>query len=220
MNRAAKQHLAKAKEYLAKGEGFYHRAAKEIVAARDADPKVSNAEIGSWFGHTEKWVRQLMAWHASPTSRTSLPFEGDKGRDASTTKKILRDAPLEQVERIISDLPRERQRAIGAVAGDAYMRVRQDHAEREAKSTEADRKQREAARSSIGQATGRMMSGFNAFGIANYLGQATEVLREMIEEHAVTRDGLEQIETAVQEFLTEYRVARGMVGLEEHLEMR
>jgi hypothetical protein len=222
VNRAAKQHLARATEFLAKGEGFYHKAAKEIAAAKEADPKLTNREIGERFDKSERWIWTLLKWHEDPVSDTGSPFVENKGRAeykaTAATKKVLRDAPLEQVEKIISELPKERAAAIGAAAGDAYMRIRHQHDEGRARRTPAQIKEQEAARGETRRQTAEMMSGFTIFGIVNYLGLATETLQGMVEEHTVTKRGLREVEKALREFVAEYRVAAAMAGLDAELE--
>src|SRR5262245_50848232 len=111
MNQQAERHLVKAESFLAKGDAWYERAADEIIAAQEADTTLSYREIGRWFDRSHTWAQTLVTWRTSG-STSGTPFARGKTGDpaVSETKKLLREAPLEQVERIISSLPRERQR--------------------------------------------------------------------------------------------------------------
>lgn len=108
MNKQAEKHLQRAEGLFARGDGFYHKAVEEIVAAQKADSTLSNREIGSRFGKTDSWVRSLVQWHTSADGRAT-PFAGDtpqnRANELAKTKRVLREAPLEQVEHIVGALP-------------------------------------------------------------------------------------------------------------------
>jgi hypothetical protein len=79
-------------------------------------------------------VREVVRWGTSSTPASTLYARGaDDHRDRSAARKILREAPLEQVEQIIDELPAERKQAVAAAAGDSYAKARQEHNEREAR---------------------------------------------------------------------------------------
>ena len=222
MNQQAERHLVRATSLFDKGDSYYEKAVDEILAAQEADPTLSNREAGAWFGRSEKWVRDIVRWRTTSSPETNVDW--NRGSHATTAeieegaRKLLATAPLEQVERIVQDLPRNRQKAIGAAAGHSYLKARQEEDEREARLTPAQRKEREAQRASTHTAVGKMMSGFNAFGIVNHLEAAAEILKEMIEATSVTPEVVEAVEKGLLVFLTEFRVARGVAGLDTDLE--
>src|SRR5262245_34996258 len=109
VNEAAEKHLVKAESYLAKGDGWYEKAADEIIAAQQADPALTQSEIGERFGRSRKWAGDLVAWRTSgKTSSSPYSGTGRPHQDRTATRKMLREAPLEQVEQMIEELPRER----------------------------------------------------------------------------------------------------------------
>lgn len=215
MNREAERHLAKAEDYLGKGDGWYRKAALEIVAAQKADTTLSNREIGERFGRSKDWVRQLVTWVTTGEPGSTSP-SWNRGSHSTVAeieagaKRLLRDAPMEQVERLVADLPKERQAQIGMAAGDAYMRSRVIH---EGKSP-SEKKAGEAAGRELADSLGKSMSGFSVLSIVADLEHATSVLLELIAVNAITPEALTQIDTALAAFLDEYRVAQAMVGEE------
>lgn len=105
-------HLALAREYIAKGEDFYRRAADEIAAAMGEDPTLSYRRIAEVVGRSERWVGTLVQWR---TNRQELPtpWAGDSERKHETaTRKVLTEADPETVERIIAELSPERRDVI------------------------------------------------------------------------------------------------------------
>jgi hypothetical protein len=135
--------------------------------------------------------------------------------DKARAQKFLASAPLEQVEQVISTLPKERQRPISAAAGNEYMKARQDYAEAEARLTPADLSAREAAADRLTAPVRNAAAGFTALGIVGHIEQATEELRELIADASLTEPLLSKIAEALADFTTEFEVARAMAGLEE-----
>lgn len=121
MNQSAERHLAKAETYIGKGESFYRKAADEILAAKEADPSLSTRDIAARVGLAHSSVARILKW-AGGGAAAATPFarvEGDTARkDREAAKRVLREAPMETVEKIISDLPPKRQRQVAAAAGD------------------------------------------------------------------------------------------------------
>jgi hypothetical protein len=107
MNASAKAHLAKAKEYVAKGEQFYRMAAEQIVAAQAEDSTLSNREIGEWFGRSHTWVQDIVRWHTSGSARTPFGEDARPGMrertDRSATKKVLRESSPEEIAELLDD---------------------------------------------------------------------------------------------------------------------
>lgn len=102
----AANHLARAKDYIGRGEEFYRKAAEEIIAAQGSDPSLGYGRIAKTIGKGETWVGDLVRWHTNPRGRET-PFGGEahnERSDKSKAKRILRDAPPQQIaEQILSD---------------------------------------------------------------------------------------------------------------------
>jgi hypothetical protein len=216
MTSEAQKHLDKAAKLLARGDNFYAQAADEIVAAQKSDSTLSNREIGATFGKSESWVRQLVTWRTSPSSSTPSPYAGQAEEiNVRKTKQMLREAPLEQVEQIISSLPEDRKLAVAAAAGSGYHRERLKENERVKNLTPAEKKEIEAARAGITDPIDKALGGFTALGIVGHIEQATEDLSEMVANGAVTAESIYRIDQAHDLFVTELEVAKAMAGLGE-----
>jgi transposase len=101
VNKSAEQHLAKAREYVARGEEFYRKAAEEIVAAMQDDPTLSSRQIAELLGRSKTWVNDLVRWDTSGRE-ADTPYGGHKQRnEKSATQRMLRDATPEQVAEIL-----------------------------------------------------------------------------------------------------------------------
>jgi hypothetical protein len=133
MNDQAVIHLAKAKDYVAKGEEFYRKAAKEIAAAQEADPQLSKREIGEWFERGEDWVREIVRWGTNPEDTRETPFglkadPTQRERNARATAKKPEGAAA-----IVADP--EARRAIGRALDEHYTKQASEatsrHRERE-----------------------------------------------------------------------------------------
>ena len=71
MNAAAKAHLAKAKEYVDRGEQFYRMAAEQILAARGEGSAWTEINDGARtsakrYGHEETWAIAKSCASANP----------------------------------------------------------------------------------------------------------------------------------------------------------
>jgi len=215
MTSDAEKHLVKAERLLAKGDGFYAQAADEIIAAQQADPTLSNREIGERFGRSRQWVRILVAWRTSGTSSLPTPYAGEADAiNVRKTKQILREAPLEQVEQIVASLPKERQTAILAAAGGGYEKARQAENERVKNLTPAQKKEIEAAQGEITAPFHRALGPMTAQRVVNHIDQATDGVKELISNNALTKEAYTEIQEALTRFHTELDVALAMAGLE------
>lgn len=115
MNQDAKRHLEKARDYVGRGDGFYRKAAEEIIAAQKADHTLSNREIGEWFGRGADWVRILVQWSTNDDP-DSTPFGGElvqERREKSVMKKVLTSSEPEQIAELLED-PEVRQNLAAA----------------------------------------------------------------------------------------------------------
>jgi len=176
--------------------------------AKNRTVKVTAASFSRHAGIPERTFRDWLKTAAAAPARE----RGD--REERGARTILRDAPLEQVERIISDLPPERQQAIGAAAGNAYMKARQQYEDTERNMTPAERKEREAVVSEVGRSARQLGAGFTALGIVGHIEQATEEMEELNADHALTPALIEQIEEALKPLHVELEVAKGLAGIE------
>lgn len=144
-------HLAKAAEYIGKGEAFYHKAAAEIIAAQADDPTLGYRVIGAALGKTDKWCRDIVRWHttADVTGRaTPYAGEGDRVMKSHTRSTLTRATP-DEVRAIVADLPPEAKANLaGAIVDDpearrAHTRAAIDH--QRAAETQVDAAQAERA---------------------------------------------------------------------------
>jgi len=125
MNTKAEQHVDRAKDYVARGEAFYRKAAAEIRAARDED--ATWTEIASRLERSPTWVKDIVAWHETPANRGrytgELPFSEGKGEVAKRhARSVLRDAEPEVVADLLGD-PAIRQ---NVAAGQRVHELRQE----------------------------------------------------------------------------------------------
>jgi len=134
--------------------------------------------------------------------------------DTARAKKVLTEAPLEQVERLISELPADRQQAVAAASGNAYAKARQDYDEAEAQLTQSEHKEREAHRQTLDTFAGGLVAPMKVLGIADHINQAREDLAELVADNSVTPQLLDEIVSANAEWQDELTVAAAMAGLE------
>lgn len=112
MNRSAKQHLDKAAGYVLKSEEFHSKAADEIAEAMDADPMLTQREIGEYIGnkvrrkpYSPDWVARIVAWDTA-ADRDRTPFGGEaaqESRERSVTKKTLRESRPSEIKELLDD---------------------------------------------------------------------------------------------------------------------
>lgn len=223
MTHDAQKHIDNAAKLLTKGDGLYRQAGEEILLAREAG--ATWTEIGKALDRSTTWCKDVARWAKTP-AKAGLPevvpwTRGSHGTTAEIqagAKKLLAEAPMEQVEQIISGLPKDRQTAIRAAAGDEYAKARQAEDERVRNLTPAQRKEIEAAKERIAQGPRAAVASFTALGVVGHLDQATEDLSQMIADQQVTPESIYRIEQAHERFATELEVARAMAGLEERSE--
>ncbi len=146
MNTQATKHLSQAASFVAKGTEFYRKAAEEIVAAQKADSTLSNRQAGEYIGeiargesYSENWVRGIVRWRTSSQEPADTPWAFDTPRrQADMTKQILREAPLEQIEQIIDQLPADRRVEIA----EAALKPEKNERQRGRKTRQANREER------------------------------------------------------------------------------
>lgn len=109
-------HLAKARDYLARGEEFYARAADEIIAAQKEDPQLGQREIAERLGRGVRWVNTLVQWRTSVSDPEHPPFGGPAEnearydrqartalKDPDRRRKALADLDTREVEQVARD---------------------------------------------------------------------------------------------------------------------
>lgn len=95
-----KDHLAKAREYIGRGEEFYRKAAEEIAAARLEG--YTWPAIASGVGRSQSWCKELVA--KSKIGQYSAPFSGEYSEvKARLTKSSLKSAAPEELAEMMSD---------------------------------------------------------------------------------------------------------------------
>ncbi len=97
MNKNAEKHLAKAKDYLAKGDEFYRKAKPEIEAAFVAG--ANYVEISRYLEKSKSWVYDVRNWDGSGT----LYGKDTERRQVDQAKQVLRESDPEQIAAILED---------------------------------------------------------------------------------------------------------------------
>jgi hypothetical protein len=212
MNRTAERHVTKARGYLGRGDEFYGKAADEMIAAREADPSLGYRELGAQFDRSHTWARDLVAWRTSG-KYTAPPFAEPKGAVATRhAKAVLKDAPLEQIETILDQLPRERRQAIGAAAKEAWMGARQERDERINRRTPEERQEAEAAGRRADEIGRRVGGTLGSIEVVLVLEQATDLIRDMAARGELTPEITARIDAAHDEFVRELDFAKALAG--------
>lgn len=124
MNRSAEAHIARAKGHLAKGNEYYAKAGEEILAARKEG--ATWPEIADGMEQSESTVRRVAEFAKTPASgmspETGVNWQrgshGTRKEIQAGAKKLLAEAPIEEVREAIAALPRERQREVARAAYD------------------------------------------------------------------------------------------------------
>jgi len=211
---------------IAKGEtdldSWKWRRADSMTVASEAGANLR--EIGAAAGLSHQPVKEhLSIVSAYPDKKRRPSFSeaykivtGDKVArlEELQTKRQLEKAPMERIERIMSELPRERQEAIAAAAGSSFHQARQEAREHERNLTDRERRERDEAVDRISRPIKRAAAGFTALGIIGHLDQATEELRELNADASVTPELARKIERAHDRFERELRFAWQMLGEE------
>lgn len=99
MTDRAQAHLAKAKDYIAKGDEFYRRAKIEISVAIEQDPLLSQQDIATAIGMSKTWVADVIRWDGTGT----LYGKDTERRQMDMAKQVLRESHPEQVAEILDD---------------------------------------------------------------------------------------------------------------------
>ncbi len=113
MNAAAERLLAKAENCIAKGDGWYEKAAQYIEAAMEADSTLSETAVGKRLDRSRTWVRNIrnnltaggqVNWERGSHATLAEVREGAAKILGNTneTKKLLAALPEEAREKLAS----------------------------------------------------------------------------------------------------------------------
>jgi transposase len=193
---------------------------KDMVALRDqhgwtqrqiADKTdIPKSTVDQWLRAYDEQVSAGL-----PEVGRLTPKSLQEASDWRVAQRVIKSAPLEQVEQIISNLPRERRNQIGAAFGDRYSKRRAEFEERERNLTPAQRKEREAAAEALTRPVRQALAHFAVpLKVVPLLEEATETLQELIADQSLTPKLMREIDKADAEWRTELEVARAMAGLE------
>lgn len=125
-------HLALAKEYIAKGDNYYAKAADEIQVWLDEDASRTHEQAADRVGKGRLWVSRLLRARTNCDESVTQEFEvdwqsGSNKRD-EVASKVLRDP--EQRRQVLASLPPDQIEEVIAEAHDvAVERVRAQRAE-------------------------------------------------------------------------------------------
>lgn len=135
MNKSAEQHLAKAKEFIAKGDEFYRQAKVEIDLAYQV-PGTRQIDIAKAVGKSQQWVADVLAWDGEGT----LYGQATEARSIRMAKQVLRESTDEQAAEIVGSLPSHAVAKVAKAVSNEYV----------ARGQNAKRKADEALRESVG----------------------------------------------------------------------
>jgi hypothetical protein len=218
MNREAEQHLTNAIGFVKRGTEFYRKAADEIIAAKQADTSLTFAAIDTQLDMYSGFTGKLVRWRESNSEDLPTPHSGQYATvKENLTTSTLKSAPMEEVEKILDKLPKERQQQIAAAAGHSYHKARVEHTERERNLTPVQRKEREANASTIDDFAARMTLPFAAASIVSLIEEATGKLRGLIEGNSASAEIEKAIATALIDLNREFQVFSAMAGVEEEV---
>lgn len=237
MSDAKERALAKVSKLSAKIEGAElslneWKWARAEAMAEASDVGATQEEIGEAAGmNRDSARRHIRIWNAYGTyaSKPSYSeafddvtgFDRDAAQertDAARTKRTLREAPLEQVEQIISELPAERQQAIAAATGHDYASALQKRDEFKRNMTEAERQEVVGAQEAITQPARKVLDAIGVPLVVSLVQQATEELREMVSRQTLTAEQWKEVRGALSELYDEAQIAAAMVGLDLDLQ--
>jgi len=204
-------HIEKAASYITRGAEFYRKAAIELTAAREEG--YTWKTISEGVGRSQSWCKELVA--KGKSGQYSAPFAGEYGGvKTRLTTSMLKDAPMEEIERVIEKLPRERRNQIGRAFDHPYSTARADFADRERNLSEREKQEREAAVEQITKPARQMVADFGSMTIVNHLETALEKLSELVADSSLSTRAVRQIDRAYEALGAELEVARALVGIE------
>jgi transcriptional regulator with XRE-family HTH domain len=170
---------------------------------------VPQRTVSNWLQAYDEGLSNL----AEPSRLT--PRSQQDASDRRVAERVLKTAPVELVERMVSGLPRERRNQIGAAFGNSYMKKRAEFEEQQRNLTPAQREERKAAAETMTKPVRDALAQFAVpLKIVPLLEEATETLQELIADQSLTPKLMHAIDKADAVWRTELEVARAMAGLE------
>jgi hypothetical protein len=138
----------------------------------------------------------LPAWGNFYDASKAGGYNGGKDRDVSdqTIVNVLSTAPMEQVERVLEKLPKERQEQIAAATGDSYMQAKREAVERRSRMTDEERQADWEATERLNEIQRNLFGQEEALSIRINLLNAAETLERMIERGTLTPKAARLIE--------------------------
>jgi hypothetical protein len=213
------ERLARAKAYLAIAESkdskreAYKRAAKEIVAHKQETGETWET-LARALGREQHYVKKLSQWERSGFE-AETPFLMDKHATEraalSHTKRVLTQAPLEQVEQIIDGLPQQRKVKIAAAAHDSYFEESERKSEERQKTPRERRRTREFV-DKVAKPIKTMLGSMRANAVLESLREAKEEYRLLVEEGELSLEAVHAIGDELEEFQRELEFGRQLVG--------
>jgi hypothetical protein len=214
------EHLARARQFLAIAEAenskreAYKMAADEIAAEKQETGE-TNENLARFLGRKKDYVTKLLAWRKSGFE-AETPFLMDKqatNRAAiSHTKKVLREAPMEQVEQLLSELPKERQEKIAAATGDHYMQAKHQELDRRKQQTDAEKAEELRDQVAMKKPFFELAAGLSAESIGGLLTAAAESLQQLAEQGMLTTKAMRLIEVYDEQWRSALEWARELSG--------
>lgn len=206
VNPTAEKHLAKAKNYIAKGDEYYRKAKPEIEAAVAAG--ATHREVARNLARSHRWVQDVLAWDGKGT----LYGKDTERRQIDQAKQVLREQPLEVVERIIGELPQERQAEVAAAAHDSYFEESRRQLEERRNRTPKEKREAKEWVNTVTQPIREMFGSMTATLIVEDLKEVAEELRKLIAGEGLTVEAVEAIDEALAEVQREFDFAKQMAG--------
>lgn len=188
---------------------------KAMIELRDRHqwtPSRIAAETGIPQPTVFRWLRahDEQAGSIQMNRLTPAGFQG--ASDRRVARRVLETAPLEDVERVIEQLPPERRQAIAAAAGSAHAQARQAYDERERDLTPAERRERADAAERLTREGRQAVGGFRSLGVVGHIEQATDELRELTADASLTPESVRKIDAADEAWREALDFARALVG--------
>jgi hypothetical protein len=116
-----RDHLSRAAEYIAKGDGWYSKAADEIIAARKEDVQLTWKQTAEKVNRSDSWCRRLVAERTKVIAGEQAGVEvvpdwhqrgshGTKAEIEAGARKLL--ASPGEAKKLFASLPPEAQKTV------------------------------------------------------------------------------------------------------------
>jgi hypothetical protein len=218
MTRDAQKHLAKAKDYIAKGDQFYRKAKPEIEAAYQV-PGTRQEDIANYLGKSITWVQDVLRWDGTGTlygdatparqvrqaKQTVRVSEGGEAEDIAAAL-IENPAMVKSVVKQISEDPKARAEATKAMEA---------HYEKQAKESAKRKREAEVDRAGGEEELSHKELKLRAAEVVNVARGAASSLRyvaSMSDEFSSHLDVVEALEPPLEEAISYAEGALRILG--------